>query len=251
MPGLENFFDTLNELKINFVLATNNARKTAAQYTEKIARMGINIPPDQILTSAETTASVLSQKYPPGTTAYIVGDKGLHQAMIDKGFILVDPEAVQKGAVAALVVVGFTPYTNYKELAMGSLLVDKGATFYGTNPDPSFPDELGNLPGAGALLAVISTATGVQPVTIGKPSPLIFEEAMRRLGSTKKNTAMVGDRLATDIAGAKEVGLWTILVLSGISTLADVQESTIKPDYIFTDIADLTINLKSLEQSKG
>lgn len=165
--------------------------------------------------------------------------------MAAKDFVAIAPDDVKNGADAALVVVGFTPYTHYKEMAMGALLVHRGAAFYGTNPDPSYPTELGPLPGAGALLALISTSTGVQPLTIGKPEQHVFEEAVRRLKSNKSETAMVGDRLTTDIMGAKVAGLRSILLLSGIETREDVQKSEIKPDFIYADIEELTSILKS------
>jgi 4-nitrophenyl phosphatase len=121
-----------------------------------------------------------------------------------------------------LVVAGFNRHVTYPDLAMGALLVHKGATFIGTNPDPSIPTELGPLPGAGSLLAVIETATGVKPIIIGKPQPTVFMEAVRRLGGTLANTAMVGDRLSTDIAGGQGAGLHTILVLSGVASREQV-----------------------------
>jgi 4-nitrophenyl phosphatase len=243
MPGLVAFFDTLRQSGINYVLATNNATKTPEQYTLKLARMGVAVSKDQILTSAEVTATYLSDRYPAGTPVYIIGTTGLHDAMGAKGFEIIGADDVEKGAAASLVVAGFTPDAVYRDLAMGSLLVHKGATFVGTNPDPSIPSELGPLPGAGALFAVISTATGVEPITIGKPGPIIFEESIRLLGSAKADTAMVGDRLSTDIAGAKSAGLYAIMLLSGISTREDIQNSDIRPDFVFADIAELTNEL--------
>lgn len=239
LPGLVEFFDTIRQTGIRFVLATNNARKTADQYTQKLARFGVDVPPEQILTSAEATATYLAQQYEPGTPVYIVGDEGLHQALTAQGFQAFSPEQVRAGETAPLVVVGFTPYATYNDLAMGSLLVHKGARFIGTNPDPSVPNELGPLPGAGALLAVISTATGVEPTLIGKPGPIIFQEAIRRLGGDPSVTAMVGDRLSTDIAGAQAAGLTAILVLSGISTREEAETGQIKPDLILADIQEL------------
>ena len=159
------------------------------------------------------------------------------------GFNIIGADDVEQGATASLVVAGFTPYAVYRDLAMGSLLVHNGTTFVGTNPDPSIPSELGPLPGAGALFAVISTATGVEPITIGKPGPIMFEEAIRLLGSTKSDTAMVGDRLSTDIAGAKSAGLWAIMLLSGISTREDIKHSDIRPDFVFADITELSNEL--------
>jgi 4-nitrophenyl phosphatase len=243
MPGLREFFETLRNLDIGFILATNNATKTAEEYTVKLARMGVDIPASQILTSGETTATYLAGSYPAGTAVYVIGTKSLHAALQAKGFTIVDPEQVEKGSTATLVVVGFTPYAVYKELAMGSLLVHKGARFIATNADTSLPNELGPLPGAGALLAVISTATGVEPTVIGKPGPAIFEEAVRRLGGSLEDTAMVGDRLGTDIAGAKNAGLASIMLLTGISSRQDIIESGILPDYVFADISELAQEL--------
>lgn len=249
MPGLAAFFDTLRQLDIGFVLATNNATKSAEQYTQKLAGMGVHIPADQILTSAETTANYLAHKYPTGTAVYVIGTESLHQTIRASGFKIIGPSQVEEGKDAPLVVVGFNPSVVYRELAMGSLLVHKGAHFIGTNPDPSIPSEIGPLPGAGALLAVIQAATGVDPIVIGKPGTAIFEDAVQRLGGSINDTAMVGDRLGTDIAGAKAAGLSTILVLSGISTEGDILETGINPDYVFSDISELASVMQSREGS--
>ena len=243
MPGLVEFFATLRQKHINFALATNNATKTAVMYTEKLARFGIHVPPEQILTSAETTAVYLSERHDVGTAVYVVGEKGLHDALTAKGFHIITPEQVKAGTIAPLVVAGFNSHVTYNELAMGALLVHKGATFIGTNPDPSFPSEIGPLPGAGSLLAVIETATGVSPLIIGKPKPIIFQEAVKRLGGTPANTAMVGDRLTTDIAGGQGAGLITILVLTGVTSREQAQASPIHPDFICNDITDLANQL--------
>ncbi len=250
MPGLQEFFSTLQELGMGYVMATNNASKTPEQYRSKFARFGLDIDTHQILTSAETTASYLSGSYAEGTSAYVVGDTGLHQAMETKGFHLVTAAQVAAGVDAPLVVVGFFQGVTYLDLAMGALLVHKGARFVGTNPDASFPTELGPLPGAGSLQAVISTATGIQPEVIGKPRPIIFQEALRRLGGSPANTAMVGDRLSTDIAGGNNVGLQTILLLSGISKRTEIEESGIVPTWVFDDITTLAADFRLTHQSR-
>lgn len=239
MPGLAGFFDTLNRLGIGYVLATNNATRTAEQYMEKMNRFGLDIPPERILTSAETTAAYLSERYPSGTPVYIVGAKGLHAAMSAHEFHIVSADEVKDGARPSLVVAGFTPHACYFDLAMGALLVNEGAAFIATNSDPSIPSELGPLPGAGALLACISTSTGVIPQTIGKPGPIMFEHAIMRLGSRKEETSMVGDRLTTDVAGAKGAGLMATLLLSGIASADDIAQSEHKPDFVFEDISAL------------
>lgn len=243
MPGLVDFFNTLDQLDIGYLMATNNATKTAEQFANKLNSFGLDITAERVLTSAETTAAYLQPRYTPGTAVYVIGAEGLRSAMEARGFEILTAGEIEKGARPPLVVLGFSTDVTYKDLAMGALLVENGADFVGTNPDPSLPTELGLLPGAGALLAVISTATGVQPQTIGKPGPIMFEHAMKRLGSGISDTAMVGDRLTTDVAGAKAAGLWAILVLSGAAGAGDIDDAVYKPDFVFTDISELSAEL--------
>lgn len=239
MPGLVEFFAALRAADIGFILATNNATKTAAMYTARLAGFGVDVPPEQILTSAEATAGYLAGRFAIDQPAYVVGAFGLREAIAAKGYRFLTPADVRAGAAAAFVVVGLSPQLTYEELAMASLLVHNGAPFIGTNPDPTFPSEIGPLPGAGAIIAVVATATGVQPTLIGKPGPIIFREAVKRLGGDAAGVAMVGDRLSTDIAGAQAAGLRSILVLTGISTRAEAENGPIRPDYIFADITEL------------
>ena len=250
MPGLATFFATLQREGIDFILATNNATKTAELYTQKLAHFGIDIEAELILTSAETTAQYLSERYERGTAVYIVGARGLHDAFRAHDFAIVTPAEVERGGTAPLVVAGFTPTVTYHDMAMATLLINRGATFYGTNPDPSFPSEQGDIPGTGALLAFIGTAAGVTPMTFGKPGPIMYEQALQRLGGTKANTAMVGDRLSTDIAGAVAAGLRSILVLTGISSREDISDSPYKPDFVFEDITELAAALSRVPAAR-
>ncbi|PID86236.1 MAG: haloacid dehalogenase [Chloroflexi bacterium] len=243
IPGLHEFIDTLNQKGIGFVVATNNASKTSMMYTERFKRYGIDVSPEQVVPSAEATASYLREEYPAGTAVFPVGEKGLHDALLAQGFTLVSEEEALTGAKAELVVVGFNRHATYQLMAMGAHLINQGARFIGTNPDPSYPSERGPMPGAGALLAFIQASTGVKPTIIGKPGPIMFQQAVKRLGGTLENTAMVGDRLTTDILGAHNIGLNTILVLSGVSKLEDVKIQNIKPDFIFADIREITAAL--------
>lgn len=244
MPGLVDFFDTLRSADIGFILATNNATKTAVMYTERLARFGVDVPPQQILTSAEATAAYLAELYPQGSPVYVIGAKGLHDAVLAQGFRIVTPAEARAGASAVSVVAGLSPTVTYEELAMGAHLVNQGVPFVGTNPDPTYPSEIGPLPGSGAILAVITTATGVEPTLIGKPGPIVFREAVKLLGGDASTVAMVGDRLSTDIYGAKAAGLRAILVLSGISTREEAENDPVQPDYIFADITELAAFLR-------
>jgi 4-nitrophenyl phosphatase len=250
VPGLEAFFQQLERSKIGYVLATNNARNVATQYSEKLAGFGVQVPPEQILTSAEATARFLRASYPEGTRVYVVGDSGLRLALAESGFDLLDGTGfIGDDARADIVVVGFTPHFCYDQLASATYLVNKGASFIGTNPDVTFPTEFGPLPGAGSMLAFLKTATGVEPVVLGKPNTAIFEQALLILDGTKSDTVMVGDRLSTDIEGAHAAGLRAMLLLSGISHLDDVAQSNTKPDWILDDLAALTEFLRGQDLS--
>ena len=240
MPGLAAFFDYLNQNGFGYVLATNNATKTAEMYVEHLANFGVSIPSNLILNSAEATARYLKSHFPEKRTAYIVGEKGLHDAMTSQGFeLVIHEDFVGDSLTVDFVVVGFTRYVCYPQLASAAHLINKGASFIGTNPDVSIPTEFGPLPGAGALLAHIEAATGKKPTVIGKPNRPLFDSALEVLNASPDNTAMVGDRLATDIAGARNAGLKTILMLSGITKEEDLEASSIQPDYVMANLSDL------------
>ena len=245
MPGFVDFFATLRQTNRKFVLATNNASKTPAQYIERFANFGVEIEEEQLLTSAEATGSYLADKYEKGTAVFIIGGDGIHHAMTRRGFnVLTVEDVMMSGKRAEIVVVGFWRDVSYKAFAAGAVCINHGAAFVGTNPDVSFPSEWGNLPGAGSFLALLEAATGKTPITVGKPGAIIFQDALKRLGGSKENTAMVGDRLNTDIAGANDAGLHSILVLSGISTREDIANTNgNQPDFVFEDISELAKNL--------
>ena len=244
MPGLAEFFETLQKKDIGVVMATNNASKTPQQYVAKLAKFGVTVSEEQIFTSAEATGDYLQRTYKPGVKAFVVGDVGLVTAVRSRSFQMLSVEEVMGGETAVFIVAGFNPHAEYNQMAAGALLIHKGADFIGTNPDLTFPSEYGPLPGAGSFLAFLQAGTGVEPTVIGKPGPLIFQMAMAKLGGTPQNTAMVGDRLETDIAGGKAAGIQTILVLSGISQRDDVvQAHNLKPDYIFADIKEIANNI--------
>lgn len=243
LNGLAEFFKHLQERQIRFILATNNASKRPAQYVEKLARFGVDISAEAILTSGEATASYLRDTYPELNSVYIVGDEALREAFRERRFEVISAHDVAQGAFVPLVVSALSRELSYDMLAMASLLVQQGAHFYASNADSSFPSELGLLPGAGAVQAVIITATGVHPTVIGKPEPHLFQEALKRLGVPAAETVMVGDRLGTDILGGQRAGLQTALVLSGVSSHDEIEKTGIKPDYVFEDIFELALHL--------
>lgn len=240
LPGLAELFATLDARGLGYVLATNNATRVAEQYTDKLARFGVAVAPERILTSSEATAGYLRRRHPDTERVYVVGEGGLRRAIRERGFALVDAAEVRAGASADAVVVGLAREAlGYEALAMAGLLLGRGALFVATNRDPTFPSEIGALPGAGAVVAFLETASGRSATTIGKPERTLFDEALVRLGSEAAATAMVGDRLATDIVGGHAAGLRTVLLLSGVSGRDDLEASEVRPDYVFEDIRAL------------
>jgi 4-nitrophenyl phosphatase len=233
LPGLVEFFAFLRQQGIDFILATNNASRSPEQYVAKLARFGVEISTGSVLTSAQATAAYLAGIAPPGTPVYPVGTEGVRQALEQHGFVLTEEQA-------AYVVVGWDQQLTWDKLATAALLIHNGAGFIGTNPDPSFPLVQGPVPGNGAQLAALEVTTGVAPTVIGKPEPWMYQEAMRRMGASPGTTAMIGDRLSTDILGGIRAGVTTVLVLSGITAEADLAASSIKPDLVYANIEELT-----------
>jgi 4-nitrophenyl phosphatase len=233
MPGLADFFDLLRERPIAFRAVTNNASRTADQYVEKLAGMGVRVTRDEILTSAEATARYLAV-IAPGATVYVIGTEGLRQVLAEHGLRL------SSGDRADFVVVGWDQELTFRKLADATILIRAGAKFIGTNPDVTWPDANVLLPGNGATLAYLQASTSVAPLIIGKPERPMFDGALAALGSDRTTTAMLGDRIETDIVGAQNAGLRAILVLSGASDRAALEASPVRPDWVFDDIGALT-----------
>jgi len=232
IPGAKEFFAFLRERPLGFILATNNSTHTAQQYVDKLARMGVEVALPEILTSSQATAMYLETLAPPGTKVYVIGEEGLETAVRERGYII-------SGDGAEFVVVGMDRRLTYEKLKVATLLIRKGASFIGSNPDKTLPTEEGFIPGAGAMLAALEASTGVAPIIVGKPERTIFELALAKMGSNKEDTAIVGDRLDTDVLGGYNAGLTTILVLSGATTRQDMDSALVKPDLVVEDIRHL------------
>ena len=233
LPGLTELFDLLHTREINFALATNNSRNTQADYVKKLAKMGVNgVAPHHIVTSGTATLSYLKTQFPPGTRLYVIGGDGLKRMLGEAGYKLVE-------ASAEVVVCGLDFDFTYEKARAATLLIRAGARFIGTNPDSSFPTPEGLAPGAGSLLRMIATATGVEPTVIGKPGRGMFDAALNQLGSRPQTTLMVGDRINTDIMGAQALGIKTALVMTGVETDKSLQSSEVQPDAVFRGLPEL------------
>lgn len=244
MPGLNHFFEVLSDRGIVWGLVTNNAMRPPETYVEKLAGFGVTATSDHIFSSATVMADYLREKYPAASPIYVVGETGVRNAIASAGFTLHTDH--QEPAEVRAVVVGVDRQLTYDKLRIAATLIRQGAEFIGTNPDPTFPTPGGLIPGAGTVIAAVATASGQQPRIIGKPSPTIFQLAMKGLGGSPATTAMLGDRLDTDIAGAQPLGIGTILVLSGVTTREEAQSSSIRPDLIFDGIAQLADELERI-----
>ena len=252
IPGLTDFFQALHELEIRFILATNNASLTPEQYVTKLAKMGVTVAKNRILTSGIATALYLSELVKPDETrVFVVGEDGATQPLIERGFTLTglyevnsssDPN--KKGA--DIVVCGKDETLTWAKLATATLNIRAGAQFIGTNADTTLPTEYGLTHGNGAILAALEVATGVTPVIIGKPEPIIYQQALTLLGVDPDETVAIGDRLETDILGAVRTGIRSIMVLTGVSTEADVQDAEYQPTWVMPDIRAVTQALRSL-----
>ena len=250
IAGLTDFFDTLNKLKIRFILATNNASLTPQQYVTKLAKMGVSVTQDQILTSGTATALYLSKLVKPTETrVFVIGVEGATQPLIELGFTLTDLYEVsnkdnnQKGA--DIVVCGKDETLTWQKLATATLNIRAGAKFIGTNGDTTLPTELGVTHGNGAILAALEVATGVTPTIIGKPEPIIYQQALALLNASPEETLAIGDRLETDILGAVRTGIRSIMVLTGISSEDDLKASDYQPTWVMPDITAITQALKN------
>lgn len=236
MPGLVEFFQTLRERQIKFVLATNNASQTPEQYVSKLAGMGVTVAREEILTSAQAAALYLRHESVNGARVFAIGEDGVRQALAETGFTLTHLYEVD----AQFVVCGMDRELSWDKLATATLNVRAGAKFIGTNPDVTFPTERGITHGNGAVLAAIQTATGVAPIIIGKPEPIMYQLAMARLGVAPAETAAIGDRLETDILGAVRAGIRSVLVLSGVSSREQLAGLDYRPTWVMRDIREVT-----------
>jgi len=231
IEGAREFMAFLQREGVPFLLLTNNSTRTPGRYVEKLAKMGIVVGERDVLTSAQATALYLERIAPPGARVYAIGEEGLRAALGEK-YIL-----TEEGA--DFVIVGMDSKLTYDKLRVATLLIRGGAGFIATNPDRTLPTEEGIIPGNGAILAALEAATGVAPFVVGKPEPAIFDLALARMGVGKEGAAVIGDRLETDILGGRRAGLMTILVLSGVTSRQELENSPVKPDLVFEDVRQL------------
>lgn len=236
LPGLAAFFETLRARGIRFVLATNNSSRTADQYVAKLARLGVTVSEAEVLTSGAATAEYLrGQSNGRGGRVYLIGEDGARLPLLAHGYTLTELYDVS----ADYVVCGMDRALSWDKLATATLNVRAGAQLVGTNPDTSLPTERGITHGNGAVLAALQAATGVAPLIIGKPEPIMYQQAMQRLGVDPAHTVAIGDRLDTDILGAVRAGIHSLLVLTGISTKGELADLPYSPTWVMNGLPEI------------
>jgi len=233
VPGANEFIQRLRAAERKFLVLTNNPLYTPRDLTARLERIGLQIPPEAIYTSALATAQFLQSQLPNGT-AYVIGDVGLTTALYDVGYIITDH-------APDYVVVGETTSLSYERLTHAVRFVSAGARFVATNPDVSCPGDGGMVPACGAIAALIAAATGVRPYFVGKPNPLMMRTALRTLGAHSEESVMIGDRMDTDIIGGTESGLDTILVLTGVTRREEVERFPYRPTLVVESVAEIEL----------
>jgi NagD protein len=231
IPGGPEFIGRLRESGKPFLVLTNNSIYTARDLHARLARLSIHVPETAIWTSALATAQFLDDQR-PGGTAYVIGEAGLTTALHAVGYILSDHEP-------DYVVLGETRTYSFEAITTAIRLINNGARFIATNPDPTGPSSEGALPACGSVAALISKATAIEPYFVGKPNPMMMRSALNTIEAHSETAAMIGDRMDTDILCGLEAGLETILVLTGISSRGDVERFPYRPSRVVNSVADL------------
>ena len=231
VPGADRFISRLQETGHPFLILTNNSIYTPRDLAARLAQTGLDVSAGAIWTSALATAQLLDRQR-PGGSAFVIGEAGLTTALHDVGYTLAERNP-------DYVVLGETRTYSFEQITRAIRLIDAGARFIATNPDPVGPSPQGALPATGSVAALISKATGVAPYFVGKPNPLMMRSALRAINAHSETTAMIGDRMDTDIVAGIEAGMHTILVLSGITRDQMVGRFPYLPDRIVESVADL------------
>jgi NagD protein len=231
IPGAAELLQSWRDAELPYLVLTNNSIFTPRDLSARLRSSGLEVPEDHIWTSALATADFLANQI-PGGSAFVIGEAGITTALHEAGFIMTESHP-------DYVVVGETRNYSFEAITKAIRLIDKGARFIVTNPDATGPSTEGALPATGAIAALITKATGKEPYVVGKPNPMMFRSAMNKLGAHSESTAMIGDRMDTDIVAGIEGGLHTILVLTGISDQTEIERYPFRPNEVVQSVADL------------
>jgi len=231
LPGAPELIHGWVESGTPFLVLTNNSIFTPRDLAARLRASGLEVPEERIWTSALATAEFCKSQI-PGGAAFVIGEAGLTTALHEAGFVMTETSP-------DFVVVGETRNYSFEAITKAIRLINSGARFIATNPDATGPSADGVLPATGAIAALITKATGKDPYIVGKPNPMMFRSAMNKIGAHSEPTAMIGDRMDTDIVAGIEAGLHTVLVLTGISDQSEIERYPFRPDETLAGVHDL------------
>ncbi|QWC84182.1 HAD-IIA family hydrolase [Nocardioidaceae bacterium] len=231
IDGAQELISALRDGDKQFLVLTNNSIYTPRDLRSRLKASGIDVPEDAIWTSALATARFLHEQR-PGSSAFVVGESGLTTALHEIGYVLTDRDP-------EYVVIGETRTYSFEAITRAIRLIEDGAKFIATNPDPSGPSPEGTLPATGSVAALISKATSRDPYFVGKPNPLMMRSALNRIEAHSERAVMIGDRMATDVQSGLEAGVRTVLVLSGSTGRREIDTFPYRPNLVVDSVADL------------
>lgn len=231
IPHVKEFVEWLENSGKNFLFLTNSAERSPRELAQKLARMGLNVGEEHFYTSALATASFLKSQCPNGSV-YVIGEPALSYALYEAGFSMndINPDYVVFGETRSL---------NYEKIEKAVRLVLNGAKLIGTNSDLTGPTENGIAPACRALISPIELTTGKNAYFVGKPNPLMMRHALNKLGCPVSDACLIGDRMDTDIIAGIESELDTVLVLSGVTSMTDIDNFPYRPKYVLKDVGEV------------
>lgn len=235
VPGAAEDLARARSQGMRLAFVTNNAARPPTAVADHLTRLGIAADPGEVITSAQAAAHYLADRLAPASRVLVLGTTGLYEALGERGLIPVSSADDEPRAV----VQGYSPDIDWRMLAEGAVAIRRGVPWIATNLDATVPSPRGPLPGNGSLVAALRHATGRIPISTGKPDPTMHRETVERSGA--KRPIVVGDRLDTDIEGANAVGCSSLLVLSGVTSAADLIAAApnARPTYIAADLSGL------------
>jgi glycerol-1-phosphatase len=216
VPGAAQALDRVRAAGVRTAFVTNNASRPPGVVADHLRELGVHADDDDVVTSAQAASALLARRFPAGSAVLVVGGEGLYRALEAVG--LKPVASVDDGPVA--VAQGFSPDLGWRLLAEGTRAVRSGLPWIATNTDLTVPTAYGPAPGNGTLVAAVAAATGVEPEVAGKPQPTLFREAVERYGAQRP--LVVGDRLDTDLEGARAAGMDGLVVLTGVHRVRDL-----------------------------
>jgi phosphoglycolate/pyridoxal phosphate phosphatase family enzyme len=238
LPGAKKTIAWLRDQGVRIFFLTNNSTLTRKEYVHRLEGFGISCSKEMIYSSAYACALYLRENEGPRPRVLVVGEGGLRTELQRVG---VEVVTQLRGKDVGYVVVGMDRKISYRKLADAHLAISRGAKFIASNRDPIYPVEKGVIPGGGTIVAAIETASQQKPLVIGKPSPYILKVLLRKEKIRPKECLLVGDRLDTDVVCGRRAGVWTVIVLTGVTSAEEIAQAParLKPHWVLNSIADL------------